>query len=234
LAWDSGTVRQWDNRSPKDELRKGNTEKRKRTLSIESEKSPESEKINKGLPRYPRYHRSRKIALLRKTLHLSADRFGASIGYVGGYIFYIESGEYSASDEFCEKVAVIFRVKKEWLLNDEIPVEPIIYEASGAARLTPGDRLREVFENSGLTQREFCKRVGGSTSMLVPLMDGRRQITVRYAEKIELAFGVGVDWLLYGREECKDYPCGDEMIAFLKSNPKSRKIVWKMMQESRK
>jgi len=54
-------------------------------------------------------------------------------------------------------------------------------------------------------------------------MNGSRQMTRRYAEKIEKAYGIGADWLLYGREECKDYPCDDEMISFFKSNQQARK-----------
>lgn len=97
---------------------------------------------------------------------------------------------------------------------------------------TPGDRLRSVLQDSGLSQREFCSKIGASTSMLGSLMDGRRQITQRYAEKVEKAFHVGADWILYGREECKENPCGDEMIAFLKSSPTVRAIVAKEMEKS--
>jgi len=59
-------------------------------------------------------------------------------------------------------------------------------------------------------------------------------MTRLYAEKIEKAYGIGADWLLYGREECKDYPCDDEMISFLKSNPQARKKVMEMMKENQK
>lgn len=191
--------------------------------------------------------RARKIAVLRDLLHLSADRFGVNIGYSGEHILSIERGLYNASDEFCEKAALTYGVDKIWLLEDDIPVDPIFYEHSNVSTAavrsssaafalddgaTPGDRLRSVLKDSGLSQREFCSRIGASTSTLCSFMDGRKQITKRYAEKVEKAFGIGTDWLLYGREECKENPCGDEMIAFLKSSPKVRAIVAKEMEKA--
>jgi len=100
--------------------------------------------------------------------------------------------------------------------------------------VSAGDRLCVVFKDSGLSQYEFCKRTGVARSMFGYIMNGSRQMMRRYAEKIEKVYGIGADWLLYGREECKDYPCDDEMISFLKSNPQARKKVREMMKENQK
>ena len=56
-------------------------------------------------------------------------------------------------------------------------------------------------------------------------------MTRRFAERVEREFAVGAGWLLYGDEKCKDYPCGDEMIGFLKKNPDVRREVWKKMKD---
>lgn len=95
-------------------------------------------------------------------------------------------------------------------------------------------RLRKVYEDSGLSQRELCELIGTSTSNLTYLLRGDRKLTIRFAEKIEAAMGIGVDWLLFGGEETKDYPCGDEMILFLKQHPEIRKTVWEQMRKKEK
>lgn len=188
--------------------------------------------------------KSQKIAILRNALALSYAKFGMPCGYVGGYISCVERGKVNVSDEFCEKISTAYGIEKNWLMDDNIAVEPILYvnnvhqkgeaEENATALCTPGERLRSVLQDSGLSQKEFCNRIGASTSMLGPLMDGRRQITQRYAEKVEKTFHVGAEWLLYGREECKENPCGDEMIAFLKVNPDARKVVKELMKKAEK
>ncbi len=55
-------------------------------------------------------------------------------------------------------------------------------------------------------------------------------MTVRYAKKIEDALGIGEDWLMYGKEDAKECPCGEAMIRFLKNHPKLRMEIWEEMQ----
>lgn len=183
-----------------------------------------------------------KIYAVRKRLGLSMTAFALRCGYSSSSIFRIERGEYAAGEELCKKICAVYGVNENWLFYDENTDDSQMFEqekkygeqrdkTESAEIRTQGERLREVFEKSGLSQRDFCEKIGSSTSNLQDLMNDRRKLTARYAEKIEKAFAVGADWLLFGIEEAKEYPCGNEMIGFLKQNPEVRKLVREKMEK---
>ncbi|MCC8195483.1 MAG: helix-turn-helix transcriptional regulator [Ruminococcus sp.] len=90
--------------------------------------------------------------------------------------------------------------------------------------------MRKVYEDSGLSQREFCKRIGAFTTSLTEQLSGKCEITVRFAQRVEKEFDIGADWLLYGDERNKEFPCGEEMVEYLKGDIEMRKIVWEKMR----
>lgn len=63
------------------------------------------------------------------------------------------------------------------------------------------------------------------------LEKGERQLTLRYAERIEAVYHVSADWLLYGDEESKNFPCGQSMIQYLKRHEELRKKIWSEMEK---
>lgn len=187
--------------------------------------------------------KSQKIKKVRETLGLSVTAFAARCGYTNTSFLRVEQSERDISSEVCEKICAVYGVNPNWLMNDNCDDDSQMFTdgKSYGRRLVPadeadpkaqGERVRLVYEESGLPQREFCEKIGSSTSNLQSIMQGKRKLTIRYAEKMEKALGVGVDWLLFGTEEAKDYPCGDEMILFLKRNPEIRKMVWEKMKEN--
>lgn len=173
-----------------------------------------------------------KIKKLREELHLSAERLGIDCGYGSSYIRAIESGETGATDGFLEKVAGVFAVEIDWLLDDAAPVVPVKWK-NERPDSTPGERLRQVLDESDLSQRQFCKAIGTSTSMIGPLFDGRKQITERFAAKVE-KLGYGRRWILYGDERSKNVPLSDEMVEFLQENEEARRVVKRMMEKAAK
>ncbi|MCD7751948.1 MAG: helix-turn-helix domain-containing protein [Lachnospiraceae bacterium] len=174
-----------------------------------------------------------RITELRKRLHLSKTQLAIQIGYTSGQMTRAEAGRSAVSAELCERIASTYGVREEWLCggDGEPWVEGSIWSGeSQPLRDIAGERLREVYQDSGFSQREFCRKLGCATSGLNALMEGRREMTRRFAERVEREFDVGADWLLYGDETCKKWPCGEEMIGFLKKNPNVRREVWKQMK----
>lgn len=192
--------------------------------------------------------KSKKIQRIRNLLNMEYGEFGQECGYNQGTIRLVENGERSVTDELCMNVCDAFDVRKEWLFDDQestgiddAPVEKIfndyyvedgvIYPRKALIPELQSKRIREVFENSHLIQRDFCKETGWTLSNLQDLLNAKRKLSYRYAERLERRYGVGTDWLLYGDEKSKDDPCNEEMIRFLKKQPEIRKIIKQMMNE---
>lgn len=181
--------------------------------------------------------------MVREHLGLSAAAFGRRCGYSGNGILQAEREEYKVGEEICRRIAEAYGVSEEWLLSEEKTDETSREEAGipvwkrgnteekEKRAVEQGNRVRQLYEESGLSQREFGVRIGTSTSNLQAIMKGERLLSLRYAERMEEEYGVGADWLLYGREAAKEYPCGREMISYLKHHPEVRKEIWEKMKE---
>lgn len=164
--------------------------------------------------------KTKKIIEIRKRLGLTVSKLAIRCGYSVSAITLIEMGEYEAAEDLCRKISIIFGVDYEWLMDDEdLDNTKMFYETSGYKQYDAGERggeksgqgkrVRRVYEESGLPQREFCSRIGSSPSNLQAIMSGKRPLSLRYAERIEKEYNVGADWLIYGIERSKDYPCTD-------------------------
>ncbi len=171
-----------------------------------------------------------RIQELRRLLNLSKTQFALGIGYTCTQVLKVENGTSTASATMCERIVDAYDVRAEWLCGAD--GEPWIDKKIEPQITLAVQRLRKVYEDSGLSQREFCKRIGASTTSLTEQFSGKREITVRFAQRIEKEFDVGADWLLYGDERNKDFPCGEKMNEYLKGHPEKREIVWKWMNES--
>ena len=94
-----------------------------------------------------------------------------------------------------------------------------------------GDRLRQLRKEHAQTMMQCAEKVPVSTTSIVQIEHGRREMTKGLAKKLENAYDVSSKWLLYGDELSKDWPCGDKMISFLERHPEVRKYVWEKMME---
>ena len=63
------------------------------------------------------------------------------------------------------------------------------------------------------------------------LESGKYQLKRKAAEKLGVALEVGVDWLLTGDEEKKQYPADKMLIDWLWQHPEIREELWERMQE---
>ena len=117
----------------------------------------------------------------------------------------------------------MYGVNSKWLMDNDndddsqMFTEEKSYDRRGgpAERLSPqeqGSRVWQIYEDSGLPQREFCEKFGTSTSNLQSIMQRKRKLMVRYAEQIKKALSVCVDWLLFGTRKQRSI-CA-EMILF--------------------
>lgn len=167
-----------------------------------------------------------RIKQLRESLGLRRTEFGAKFGYSHEQVQRLEEGRAALNDGLREKISEEYGVSAAWLNGDSDGQEPLAEDSASQRRM----RMRMVYEESGLTQREFGKQTHTSTSMLSDVISGRKQLTIRYAKKVEEALGVGADWLLYGDERAKDYPFTDTMMKYIKTHPDIRKEIQESMK----
>lgn len=179
-----------------------------------------------------------RIHELRTRLNMFAVAFGRRCNMSANQLSLIEDGKYPVTEELFESILQEFGGVEpdklsSWLKGetDELCVHGELIENQGEAAI---DRLRQVFEESGLSQREFCRRLGVSSTNLSYVFSGKQKFTEKFAKKIESEFMVGADWLLYGDENAKNYPLSDELMSILKHKPEIRKMIWKMYEEAEK
>lgn len=193
--------------------------------------------------------KAQKIHLVREILNMNTSEFGKICGYDKASIVLIEQGKRSVTDDLCERISTEFDVSKAWI-NDDNNLEGLfnkpnieniftkvnvegneVYPRKAIYPEKQGIRIQEVLKQSGLSRRDFCQKVEMTETNLRMALNGERRLTVRTAEKIENAFHVSVDWLLYGDESSKEDPLDKEMIAYLKAHPESRRTVKTIMKE---
>ena len=63
------------------------------------------------------------------------------------------------------------------------------------------------------------------------LESGKYQLRRKAGEKLAAVLEVGVDWLLTGDEDRKDFPADKAMVNWLWQHPEVREELWKQMKE---
>lgn len=135
----------------------------------------------------------------------------------------LENGETIFSEDSIGRILKGTRVNKEWFMDGTGEMYP--------SNQTVGDRLKQLRTELKLTQPEMAKKSGISMRKYVKLEHEGGALSKILAERIERNCGVSTDWLYFGDEKSKNYPCGEEMISFLKENEEVRKIVWDKMKK---
>ena len=80
------------------------------------------------------------------------------------------------------------------------------------------------------TNKELSLMSGVSTTRLSDIMTEKNMLTEDKARKIADALEVGIDWILYGDQENKDFPVNGKMIEWLKTHPEERERIWEKMK----
>ena len=172
----------------------------------------------------------KKIHDLRSYLGLSLKAFGDAIDYTGTHILRIEQKAVNPSEQFIQKVCEGLHVDPEYFTG-EMPVEQAVQkvevDTAGA-----GQRLKTARVDRGLSMWELSRRAGISQPQISMLESGKYQLRRKAAEKLAAALEVGVDWLLTGDEEKKEFPADKAMVDWLWQHPEVREELWKRMEEN--
>lgn len=73
---------------------------------------------------------------------------------------------------------------------------------------SPGDRLKELRDHLGKTQKEIADTIGVKVSFVSDLENNRRSLTKKFASKLKEHFDFSTDWMLngYGNMYPKNVP----------------------------
>ena len=179
---------------------------------------------------------NQKIKELREYLGLSITEFGRRTGYSHTHIARLENGINIPSLDYIEQLCDVFCLKKEYFDSDEMSVEQAfeadiqdVLEAIEGPKYDgkAPERIKSVREDRGLSQYALAKLAGVDRMLINRVESGESILTKQSAEKIGKALRVGSEWLLYGKDEKKDNPVNDDLIAWLWRRADIREMIWK-------
>ena len=162
---------------------------------------------------------------LRAYLELSLIAFSAPIGLSPTHIARLEKGVTVPSQENINRICEAFEVDKryfECLIDVKAAVEKKNPEAGVA------NRLKLAREEKGWSQKELARRSGVVASIINRVEFGAK-LTKKQGVKLAEALEVGMDWLMYGDEEKKEYPVDERMVRWLWEHSDVRKEIWDRM-----
>ena len=176
-------------------------------------------------------------------MNLSMAEFGRRIGYSPTHVKRLEEGTSPVSQECVQRVCEVFNINPDYFTS-ELPLDEAmkamdatVDESLPEAAETPvydgraPERIKELRTEVGLSQRQFALKAGVNNSLISEVEAGNRELSIYAAKKIEDAFEVGHEWLLYGDSEKKDFPVDKKMIDWLWENREVRKELRERMKK---
>ena len=170
-----------------------------------------------------------KIHELRVYLGLTLRNFGEPLGYTGTHISRFEKNVLIPDERVIQRICDVFHVNPDYF-TAEMPVDQAAQKVE-VDTAEAGQRLRIARQEKGLSMWELSRRAGISQPQISLLESGKYQLKRKAAEKLAAALEVGVDWLLTGDEEKKQYPADKMLIDWLWQHPEIREELWERMQE---
>ena len=170
-----------------------------------------------------------KIHELRVYLGLTLKSFGEPLGYTGTHISRFEKNVLIPDERVIQRICDVFHVNPDYF-TAEMPVDQAAQKVE-VDTAEAGQRLRIARQEKGLSMWELSRRAGISQPQISLLESGKYQLKRKAAEKLAAALEVGVDWLLTGDEEKKQYPADKMLIDWLWQHPEIREELWERMQE---
>lgn len=175
-----------------------------------------------------------KLRMIRKSLGLSQEALGKSIGLTGAHISRLENGKSGISDAILDKYTEVFGVDPEWM-NSAIEDEKVRFSGQKIdGAVTLGDRIRELRLEMKLSQKKFAQYAGVQPGDINRVEAGKAALGPQSLKRIAEAFRVGIEWLQYGDESKKAYPVDGKMIEYLWRNEKLREMIYHYMDEESK
>ena len=172
-----------------------------------------------------------RIRELRGYLNLSQAVFAGPLNLSPTHIARFERGESIPSPETLDAICKAFSVDRRYFegTNASISVEEAV-ERKNPEEGVAG-RLKTAREAKGWSQNELAKRADVNQATINRVEFGAK-LTEKQAVKIAEVLEVGVEWLLKGDEEKKDYPVDQRMIRWLWQHENERHEIWVRMCES--
>ncbi len=119
--------------------------------------------------------------------------------------------------------------RKELLDEFGRPIPEFFTEKERNDRIAEYKRLEEAVGEEELL--ECMKRMHISEEDQERLKNGEERVQSFFEDDVCESLGVGMKWIIFGREEWKEHPVGPQMMEYLENHPEKREQIWKWMQE---
>ena len=189
--------------------------------------------VNNGKPEMtnitPEYAAiGQRMRLIRKRKNLTQRGMGQILGMSGATVCQNENGVFSGM-KYLEHFAEKMQISRNWLLTGEgeSGVEKSLDQR------TPAQRLIEMRQDMGLSQTALSRKIGVQSTSISLIEHERISMSAKFAQRVEDELGIGADWLLYGDESQKRWPCSGRMIDYLRRHPEERRKIWMEMRGNR-
>lgn len=179
---------------------------------------------------------SKYLTDLRQKLGLSLVAFSKPLNCSPTQIKRMELGTVVPSDNFIQMICEVFKVDPDYFDGRMSVDDAVFLKDPKIERKQVGARLKEIRIERDLTLKELSKLTGLSEAQLCLIENGENRLVERRAEVIAEALNVGVDWLVKGDKEKKEYPVNQKMTEWLWKHLETRKEIWEKIekQEERK
>ena len=165
---------------------------------------------------------------LRNYLKISARDFSAKLGVVPTTLYWYENGG-TLTENHIEDICNEFDVDINYFKGTMTLEDAVDYSGYNHQRI---ERIRDMMNERGIkTNKELSLMSGVSTTRLSDIMTEKNMLTEDKAQKIADALEVGIDWILYGDQEKKDFPLNEKMAKWLWKHPEERERIWKKMED---
>ena len=164
---------------------------------------------------------SEAIKELRQYLGLSLRLFGKPLGYSGTQIMRFENELTEPTDTVIEMICDAYGVDPRYFDGGVAIENAVLRVTKEENNKAAGKRMKQLYYSSGVSDSQICL-----------IENGENALTERTAEKLGQVLEVGVEWLLTGNEERKNFPLEGKLAEWLWRHPEVREELWKRMEQS--
>ena len=168
-----------------------------------------------------------RIRDFRNYLGVTCGEFGERIGYSATYINQIELAIREAPAAVINLICDNYRIE-EGYFSGSISLADAVKDIPTKADIDSerSYRLKKLRMERGLTQRRMADITGVDFRTISKIETGVQSLDNAQAKMIADGLNIGVDWLLYGREDRKKYPVNERLVEWLCSKREIRKMLW--------
>ena len=127
-----------------------------------------------------------------------------------------------------KKICEVFDVDERLFGDSSMTVEEAVTSHDIISEISA--RIRSERKEKGWSQTELAKHAGLTTNTIYRIETGQINLATQTATTIASALDVGIDWLMRGNKDRKNYPADQKMIDWLWEHPDVREMIWNMMK----